>query len=230
MKNKAILTATLVAGLLGACQSSENILVADYCADPTKEWENVCQLHVEVNGTRAALADTDLKLSEARSIANSAVSAAASAQATADNALASANRAQSTANEARSLAASSLDDLKCQTLTINKTDTGSCPVNYRLMSCNQTRFTHRSGGLSFLREINDQTCRFNSRVLEMKVRCCTVAQNRRQVTYSTPTSRPVTTSRPLSTSHAAPTLRPAPPALRPTVSGNVSFTPLASDL
>ena len=193
MKQKNVLAATIVAGLMVACQSPDNISVADYCADPDKTWDNVCQLNVDLNGTKTALADTDLKLTEARSLASSAMSAAEGAQATA-------NSAQATANEAHSMASnalSSIDDLHCETHTINKTDTGSCPVNYRLMSCSQTRYTHRAGGLSFLREINDQTCRFNARVLEMKVRCCTVAANRRQVTYTAPTStaRPVVTSR-----------------------------------
>lgn len=199
MKNTRILAGIMLAGAMAACQSPENISVADYCADPDKTWDNVCQLNVEINGTKTALADTDLRLGEARAMASSAISAASRAQASADS-------AQATANEARSIASTalaSIDDLHCETRTINKTDTGSCPANFRLMSCSQTRYTTRAGGLSFLREINDQTCRFNSRVLEMKVRCCTVAQNRRQVTYSTPTSRatvqPVaqTTYRPL---------------------------------
>ena len=121
-------------------------------------------------------------------MANSALASASRAQQTADGAQRAAASAQATANEARSLALSSLDDLYCETLTINQTDTGSCPANFRLMSCNQTRYTHRSGGLSFLREINDQTCRFNAQVLEMKVRCCTVAQNR-PASYAPPVSR-----------------------------------------
>lgn len=182
---KKVIAATMLAGVMAACQSSDNISVADYCADPDKAWDNVCQLNVEINGTKTALASTDLKLNEARSIASSALNAAGRAQTTADAAQVTASSAQATANEARSLALSSIDDLHCETLTINQTNTGSCPANYRLMSCTQSRYTHRSGGLSILRDINDQTCRFNDRVLEMKVRCCTVAQNQRQVTYST---------------------------------------------
>jgi|GEM_PF-238060 len=204
MKKIHLFTALSLLGAMTACQSTDNISVADYCANSEKASENVCQLHVEMNGTRTALAQTDLNLKEARAIADSAVGAAAQAQSTAENALANANRAQSTADEARSLALSSLDDLHCETRTINKTDTGSCPANFRLMSCAQTRYTHRAGGLSFLREINDETCRFNSRVLEMKVRCCTVASNRRQVTYSRPvgtsTARPATT--PVTSTHS----------------------------
>ena len=213
MKKTYIFAGTVLAGLLAACQSPDNISVAEYCANPDKAWDNVCQLNVEVNGTQTALADTDLRLSQARSIANSALDAASRAQETANSAQASAASAQATANEARSLALSSLDDLQCQTLTINKTDTGSCPANFRLMSCSQTRYTHRAGGLSFLREINDEKCRFNSRVLEMKVRCCTVASNRRQVAYS----RPVGTS----------TIRPATTPVTRTHSG-VQYAPLSS--
>jgi len=179
---KMVLAATALAGMMAACQSSD-ITVAEYCANPDKASENICQLNLEINGTRTALADTDLRLSEARSMASNAMS-------TAEGAMTAAKGAQATADDARAMAStalSSIDDLKCETLTINQTDTGSCPANYRLMSCSQTRFTTRSGGLSFLREIDDQKCRFNARVLEMKVRCCTVADNKQQqASYSTP--------------------------------------------
>ena len=216
MKKTHILAGIMLAGAMTACQSPENISVADYCANPDKAWDNVCQLNVEINGTKTALADTDLRLGEARAMASSAVSASSRAQATADSAQLSAASAQATANEARSLALSSIDDLHCETQTINKTDTGTCPANFRLMSCTQTRYTHRAGGLSFLRDINDQSCRFNSRVLEMKVRCCTVAQNRQQASYSTPASTRTAL-------HTNTGIEP----VRPTQSG-VSYTPLGS--
>jgi len=80
-------------------------------------------------------------------------------------------------------ALASIDDLYCETQTIQQTNIGSCPVGLKLMSCTQTRYTFRAGGPSILREINDETCRFHDRVLEMKVRCCTVS-----------TSRPATTA------------------------------------
>jgi hypothetical protein len=38
----------------------------------------------------------------------------------------------------------------------------------------QTRYTTSAGGLAILRSINDTECRFNTRVLEMQVRCCHV--------------------------------------------------------
>jgi hypothetical protein len=134
------------------------------------------------------------------------------AQTRADQAMHMAEDAMTMANSANA-AANALDNLHCETNTINQTDTGSCPANFRLMSCTQTRFTHRAGGPSIMRDINDKTCRFNTRVLEMKVRCCTIATNRRQVTYS----------RPVGTSSVRPSSRPISSG-----STGVTFTPLSS--
>ena len=110
-----------------------------------------------------------MRLSEARSMADSATRAAADAQASADAAQARADAAMARADEAAS------KEVQCETRTIQQTDTGTCRPGYALTSCTQTRYTYRSGGLSFLREINDEKCRFNSRVLEMQVRCCSVS-------------------------------------------------------
>ncbi|MEO0881657.1 MAG: hypothetical protein AAFY34_02890 [Pseudomonadota bacterium] len=140
--------------------------VAEYCANPNNSDKAVCQLSVEINGTRTALADTDLKLSEAREIADSATTAAANAQATADSAM-----------DMASAALNAVDDLYCETHTINQTNIGTCPANLKVMSCTQTRYTYRAGGPSILREIDDEKCRFHDRVLEMRVRCCTVSNN-----------------------------------------------------
>ena len=65
-----------------------------------------------------------------------------------------------------------MSDLDCMTNTINQSAVGSCPTGYTVMGCSQTRYTHAAGGLSFLREVNNDQCRFNSKVLEMDVRCC----------------------------------------------------------
>ncbi|MEM6627294.1 MAG: hypothetical protein AAF719_11380 [Pseudomonadota bacterium] len=158
---------TMIASLgcalaLAGCQSfPSNTTVAEYCADPDNAQEAVCQLNVEIDGQKTALADTNMRLSQARAMADSAQAAADDAAAKADAAMARADSAMLRE-----------DQLYCETRTIQKTDTGSCDAGYKLMSCTQTRYTHRAGGLSFLREINDQECRFNSRVLEMQVRCC----------------------------------------------------------
>ena len=162
-----------LAAMLAACQTTEAVSVADYCADTERAMENVCQLNVEIGGAKAALAETDMSLSTARQVADSALSAAEKAQADAARAMEWADAAMMRE-----------DELFCETRTINKTDTGSCAPGYKLMSCQQTRYTYAAGGLSFLREINDKTCRFNSRVLEMQVRCCMAGAAQAPVTAS----------------------------------------------
>ncbi|MEL6209327.1 MAG: hypothetical protein AAFR44_03960, partial [Pseudomonadota bacterium] len=89
----------------------------------------------------------------------------------------SADGAQATADEAlrRANAALAEDDLFCETRVINNSDVGTCAEGFTVMSCSQTRYTIRAGGLSFLREIDNEQCRFNARVLEMHVRCCAAA-------------------------------------------------------
>ncbi|MEZ5947040.1 MAG: hypothetical protein R3C04_09375 [Hyphomonas sp.] len=64
------------------------------------------------------------------------------------------------------------DSVVCETRTIQQSNVGTCRPGYTVTSCTQTRFTYRAGGPSILREINDQQCRFQDKVLEMQVRCC----------------------------------------------------------
>lgn len=161
MRIKTLFAGAGLAVMLAACQTTEAVSVADYCADPERAMDNVCQLNVEIGGTKTALAETDMNLTTARQVADSALSAAEKAQADAKRAMEWANAAMDRE-----------DQLFCETRTINKTDTGTCAPGYKLMSCQQTRYTYAAGGLSFLREIDDEMCRFNSRVLEMQVRCC----------------------------------------------------------
>jgi len=179
MHIRKIIAGIALTGAMAACQSTPELSVAEFCAVPDNAAQHVCQIAVDVNGTKTALAETDLKLSDARALAASAMGAAENAQSTADAAMVTAERAAA--------AASTIDDLYCETKTIQKTNIGSCPANFRLMSCTQTRYTTRAGGLSFLREINDEQCRFNSRVLEMQVRCCTVSSVA-PATFSTSTT------------------------------------------
>jgi hypothetical protein len=167
-------TRTLIAGLglsliLAGCSTlSDGQTVANYCADPSKASEGICQLKVDIDGVETRLSQTTLSVSEARRVADSATSAAAAAQAAADSAQGSADQAMSVASKALNMS-----DLSCETRVVQQTDTGTCRDGYTLMGCSQTRYTHRAGGLSFLREVNDEQCRFNSQVLEMHVRCCT---------------------------------------------------------
>ncbi len=168
MRSRTLLAALAMAALTAACETRlGDRTVAEHCADPDNAAEAVCQLHVEIDGTRTALADTDLRLSEARDMADSAMAAASGAQATADEAMLRADAALG-----------AVDDLYCETQTIQQASSGSCPAGFTLMSCTQTRYTYRAGGPSIIREINDESCRFHDRVLEMKVRCCTVSSNR----------------------------------------------------
>ncbi len=167
---KFLAGAVLSTALLAGCQMiPAEQSVAEYCANPDKAGEAVCKLKLEIDGNTTALADTDMRLSQARSMADNATEAAARAQASADAAQAQADAALALAEAANS------KEVQCETRTIQNSDTGTCRPGYALTSCTQTRYTYRAGGMSILREINDEKCRFNSRVLEMQVRCCAVS-------------------------------------------------------
>ena len=185
MRSLMIMASLGLAASLAGCASIPNgMTVAEYCANPDKANENVCRLKVEIDGNSTALADTNMSLNKARMLANNALSAATAAQTSADQAMSAANRAQGTADRAMSMALQD-DDLTCTTNTIQKTNIGTCQPGYTLMGCSQTRYTTRSGGLSFLREVNSERCRFNSRVLEMQVRCCKATTLQTSVSYPT---------------------------------------------
>ena len=171
MRIKSMLAGSMLAVTLAGCATGlpSDMTVSEYCANPDRASESVCRLKVEIDGNATALAETNMSLSDARQMANSAMSAAADAQASADAAQSRADQAFSMAN------ALSEKDLDCKTSTIQKSNIGTCEPGYTVMGCVQTRYTHRAGGLSFLRELNNEQCRFNSRVLEMQVRCCRAA-------------------------------------------------------
>ena len=167
---KFLAGAIAATALLAGCQMMPaEQTVGEYCANPDKADEAVCKLKMEIDGNSTALADTDMRLSQARNMADSATEAAARAQASADAARARADAAMALAEEANG------KEVQCETRTIQNSDTGSCRHGYALTSCTHTRYTYRAGGMSILREINDEQCRFNSRVLEMQVRCCAVS-------------------------------------------------------
>ena len=171
MRIKSILAGSMLALTLAGCATGlpSDMTVAEFCANPDIAAEEVCRLKVETDGNATALAETNMSLRDARQMADSAMTAANSAQA-------SARAAQSRADEAYSLATHlSEKDLDCQTTTVQQSNIGTCEPGYTVMGCVQTRYTHRAGGLSFLRELNNEQCRFNSQVLEMHVRCCRAA-------------------------------------------------------
>ena len=141
MGNGKFLAGAVAAAMLAGCQLiPAEQTVAEYCANPDKANEAVCKLKVEIDGNSTALADTNMRLSEARSMADSATSAAAAAQASADAAQASADAAMARADEAFA------KEVQCETRTIQNTDTGTCRPGYALTSCTQTRYTTRAAG------------------------------------------------------------------------------------
>ncbi len=142
----------LVAGALalgaGACTSTlDGRQLAEYCADPRKSGKDLCAVNTEIQSVRSDLAVTDRKAGDALELAR---------------------QAKTTADEANA------KNVVCATKTISRAQSGSCDPGYTLMGCTQTRYTHAAGGLSVLRAVDDQSCRFNTRVLEMQVRCCQV--------------------------------------------------------
>jgi hypothetical protein len=148
MTFRSIAAAVALMALAGACQTiPSEMTVGDYCANAKHANKDVCKINVEIDGQKKALASTDMKLSEARAIADAAMAKADQALAREDN-------------------------MFCETRTINKTNVGTCAPGYKVVSCTQTRYTTRAGGPSIMREINDEQCRFHDRVLEIQVRCC----------------------------------------------------------
>ena len=157
MKFRILGAIACAAGVLVACQTApqavEEITVAEYCADTINIDDHVCQVKLELDGQSELLANTSLSLSQARAIA--------------DTAHAKAEEAARKAEEARRMAAQALlsqDDLVCKTQIIQKSKVGGCEPNYT-----------NAGGVSIMREINDNECRFQDRVLEIQVRCCRLA-------------------------------------------------------
>lgn len=167
-----VLMAAVAASFAAACQAiPDDMSVAEYCADESRANKDVCKINVELDGQKRALAETNLTVSQARAVADAATSKA-------DEALSVANAAL--ARE---------DDVYCETRTMNRTSVGTCSPGYKVVSCTQTRYTTRAGGLSFIREIDDEKCRFNSQVLEVQVRCCMAGASARPV--QAPISQPV---------------------------------------
>lgn len=160
MSLKKLLAVVALGIAAAACQQvPKDMTVADYCSNAKNANKDVCKVMVEVDGQKRSLSQTNMSLTEARSVADDAMRRAVAAQTTADEALTLAKAAGD-------------DDLQCNTKTVNRTNVGSCEPGYKLLSCTQTRYTYRAGAPSIMREINDEQCRFNDKVLEIQVRCC----------------------------------------------------------
>lgn len=184
---KPVLAAAAL-GLLAACMGSGDKTIAEYCANPGNAGKDTCKLNADIQGTRSSLGaridQTDRAVGQARSLAEGAGAAAGRAQATADAALAR------------------QDGIYCETRTIQRADTGTCSPGYLLVGCTQSRFTYRAGVPTVMRDINDQQCRFATRVLEMKVRCCMVGNQAAPQVAAPPPARRHLPPRPTSQTRA----------------------------
>ncbi len=168
----------------------KDMTVAEYCANPKKGGEAICKVNVEIDGQKRALADTSMSLTEARQVA--------------DNALLAAQRAQASIDQN----ASRTDLLNCETRTLSKTNEGSCSPGYKLVSCTQSRYTYRAGGMSIMRSIDDQSCRFHDKILEMKVRCCMAGGSALPTEEAAQPATPVEPGRPSDVSSLRPVSTP----------------------
>lgn len=147
-----MLHATLFAALAaiavsGCTKTLEGRQLAEYCAIEGNADKDLCAVNTEIQKTRDALAVTDRTANEAKTMAAAA---------------------QTTANEANA------KTVNCTTTKLNRVASGQCEQGYTLVGCTQTRYTSRAGGMAILRQIDGSSCTYNSRVLEVQVRCCQV--------------------------------------------------------
>src|SRR5689334_6614291 len=157
----AIVLVAAAAGTTACQQVPDNMTVAEFCSNPDNHNKDVCKVNVEIDGQKRALAETNMSLTQARQVADSALSKANVAQQSADAAMATASAAKA-------------QNINCVTQTIKRSKTGACSPGYKLLSCTQTHYTSKAGAPSILREISDTGCRYQDKVLEMQVRCCVV--------------------------------------------------------
>ncbi len=143
----AAAAATLALFAAGCANRTGNQSIAEYCTNTSHENYDLCKQHRDTEEVRTSLGQ---RIQEVFGVANHA-------QQTADAAM---NR-----------------NITCVTRTLRRTQTGSCDAGYTLTGCTQTHYTSRAGGVAILRQINDTECRFNSRVLEVQVRCCAMGPN-----------------------------------------------------
>jgi hypothetical protein len=148
MKLSRVLIVAGIAALAAACATGHtgNKSLEAYCAIASNTDTDICKVNAA-----AVTRDT-----ATRAVADKGVADAARAQATADQALAR------------------QDGVFCETRTLNRTDTGSCSPGYTLVGCAQSRYWKRAGGPTVMRDIDDTSCRFATKVLEIKARCCMV--------------------------------------------------------
>jgi hypothetical protein len=152
MKFVRLLVVCGIAAVAAACATGHtgNRSLEEYCSIGDNAGTDICKVN-------AAAVTRD---NATRTVAQKGVDDAARAQSTAEAALAR------------------QDGVYCETRTFNRTDTGSCAAGYTLVGCAQSRYTYRAGGPTVMRDMDDQSCRFATRVLEIKARCCMVGSAR----------------------------------------------------
>lgn len=152
MKLVRLLVVVGVACIAAACATGRtgNKSLEQYCAIGDNAKTDICKVN-----TAGITRDN-----ATRAIAQQGVDAAGRAQTTAEAALAR------------------QDGVYCETRTFNRTDTASCGQGYTLVGCAQSRYTYRAGGPTVMRDLDDTSCRFATRVLEIKARCCMVGAAR----------------------------------------------------
>ena len=149
MRIASLFAAAALALLAAGCANrTGDQTIAEWCsADAGRAETDICKQHADTEEVRSSLGS---RIADVFGIAN---------------------RAQSTADQAMAR------NISCVTRTLNRTQTGTCDPGYTLTGCTQTRYTARAGGMAILRSVNDSECRFNSRVLEVQVRCCAMGPN-----------------------------------------------------
>lgn len=161
MRMASLIAAAALALFAAGCASrTGDQTIAQYCQDPSRANYDICKQHADTEEVRTSLGQ---RIAEVFGVANHA-------QATADQAMAR--------------------NISCVTRTLRRTQTGSCDPGYTLTGCTQTHYTSRAGGMAIMRSINDTECRYNSRVLEVQVRCCAMGPNPPPATNVTDTAPP----------------------------------------
>lgn len=158
----AVAALAAVAVTASACANrTGDMTIAEYCAaDPGRENTDICKQHRDTEEVRTSLTQ---RIGEVMGVAQ---------------------RAQTTADAAMAR------QLNCNTRVLRNRNSGTCENGATLTSCVQTRYTTRAGGMAILRSINESECRFNARVLEMQVRCCTVGDPILQTSDEQPATQP----------------------------------------
>lgn len=148
MRIASIFAAATLALFAAACSRTGDATIADWCAaDAGRANTDICKQHADTEGVRTSLGERIAGV------------------------LGVANRAQSTAEQAMGR------NVMCVTRTMNNVRSGTCDPGYTLTGCTQTRYTANAGAMAIVRSVSDTECRFNSRVLEVQVRCCAMGPN-----------------------------------------------------